>query len=83
MAKYSATDRENFCKHTYRRYNFPHRIPATMTKLKGQSQKTYSACVESGKNKTGKAAKKLMTVYCWKCEMKLCSEEVLKITTQK
>jgi hypothetical protein len=34
------------------------------TKLRGQSQKIYKMCVESGKNQTGKAAKKLMTLNC-------------------
>lgn len=75
MARYSGTHPEYFWKHTYWQYHFLHRIPATKTKLKGQYQKTYKVCVESGRNKTGKGAKKLMTVYCWKCEVKLCLEE--------
>jgi hypothetical protein len=54
-----------------RRYHFPHKIPATQTKVKGQSQQTYKVCMDRGKNKTEGAVKKLMTV-CWKCDVKLC-----------
>lgn len=52
------------------RDHFPHRIPAVGAKREGHAQRTYKS-----KHNTGRAVKKMTTVYCRTCDVGLCIGE--------
>jgi hypothetical protein len=47
-------------------------IPVTLARLQGKSQCSCRMCAERSKRQTGKTVKKCTTMYCRKCDARLC-----------
>jgi hypothetical protein len=54
------------------RDHFLYRIPATHAKVEGTPQHSCHVCAEESKRQTRKTIKKCTTMYCQKCDVRLC-----------
>jgi hypothetical protein len=62
---------------------FLYRIPATHAKVEGTTQRSCRLCAEKSKRQTGKTIKKCTTMYCRKCDVRLCIGQCFEVYQTK
>ena len=66
-----------------RRDHFLYRIPVTLAKMEGTSQRSSHVCAERSKCQTGKTVKKCTTMYSRKCNVELCRGQCFDVNHTK